>query len=315
MSFNSAAPRTEYTATAGQTVFPFVFKIYADSDIVAYKTVGSADPLLLQLTTDFTVTINGDAGGELTLNSGADEDDVITMLRDLPITRETEYQTSGDMRAETLNIDQEYQTYLIADQNDQIAALEAGDVGVSSFVQRTGDTMTGHLKGITPVSDEDLARKDYVDDADDLKLNLTGGTVTGQIKGITPSAGVDLTRKDYVDGITATKMNASGSAPMYACRAWVNFDGTGTPTIKGSGNVASITDNGVGDYTITFTTALEDANYSYALSAKGTATSEDIAVCHTESGIKSTTQLQIRVFDTNANTNQDTDDISVIIFR
>jgi len=145
MSFNSNAPRAEYDATAGQTVFPFVFKIYADSDLVAYKTVGSADPLLLQLTTDFTVTINGDAGGELTLNSGADEDDVITILRDLPITRETEYQTSGDMRAETLNIDQEYQTYLIADQKDQVAALEAGDAGVSSFVHRAGDAMTGHL--------------------------------------------------------------------------------------------------------------------------------------------------------------------------
>jgi len=260
MSFNSAAPRTEYEATAGQTVFPFVFKIYADSDIVAYKTVGSADPLLLQLTTDFTVTINGDAGGELTLNSGADEDDVITILRDLPITRETEYQTSGDMRAETLNIDQEYQTYLIADQNDQIAALEAGDVGVSSFVQRTGDTMTGQLKGITPVSDEDFTRKDYVDDADALRLLKTGGTVTGQIKGITPVAAADLSRKDYVDGITATKLNASGDAPMFACRAWINFNGTGTIAIRDSGNVTSITDNGTGDYTVTLTEALEDTN-------------------------------------------------------
>ena len=58
-----------------------------------------------------------------------------------------------------------------------------------------------------------------------------------------------------------TAITVSGSAPMYACRAWVNFDGTGTPTIRASGNVSSITDNGVGDYTINFTTAMPDANY------------------------------------------------------
>jgi hypothetical protein len=46
------------------------------------------------------------------------------------------------------------------------------------------------------------------------------------------------------------------------CRAWVNFNGTGTVAIRASGNVSSITDNGTGDYTVNFTTALCDANYS-----------------------------------------------------
>ena len=53
-------------------------------------------------------------------------------------------------------------------------------------------------------------------------------------------------------------------ATAYGCRAWVNFNGTGTVAIRGSGNVSSITDNGVGDYTVNFTTALVDANYGYA---------------------------------------------------
>ena len=56
--------------------------------------------------------------------------------------------------------------------------------------------------------------------------------------------------------------NASGDAPVYACRAWVNFNGTGTVAIRGSGNVSSITDNGTGDYTVNFATALPDANYA-----------------------------------------------------
>lgn len=51
-------------------------------------------------------------------------------------------------------------------------------------------------------------------------------------------------------------------ATAYGCRAWVNFNGTGTVAIRASGNVSSITDNGTGDYTVNFTTAMPDANYS-----------------------------------------------------
>ena len=51
-------------------------------------------------------------------------------------------------------------------------------------------------------------------------------------------------------------------AKAYGCRAWVNFNGTGTVAIRASGNVSSITDNGAGDYTVNFTTAMPDVNYS-----------------------------------------------------
>lgn len=77
---------------------------------------------------------------------------------------------------------------------------------------------------------------------------------------------------DFTEGGTAVgqfdssanfKFNSGyGSvATAYGCRAWVNFNGTGTPAIRASGNVTSITDNGTGDYTVNFTTALTDANY------------------------------------------------------
>jgi len=67
---------------------------------------------------------------------------------------------------------------------------------------------------------------------------------------------------------TATALStASGSAPSYSARAWVNFNGTGTVAIRGSGNVTSITDNGVGDYTVNFTTAMPDANFCAEVTA------------------------------------------------
>jgi len=68
---------------------------------------------------------------------------------------------------------------------------------------------------------------------------------------------------------TLAQFNASGSAPVYAARAWVNFNGQGTVAIRASGNVSSITDNGTGDYTVNFTTALPDANYSPSVSISG----------------------------------------------
>jgi hypothetical protein len=71
----------------------------------------------------------------------------------------------------------------------------------------------------------------------------------------------------YPDGTS----QASG---QQACKAWVNFNGTGTVAIRASFNVSSITDNGTGDYTVNFTTAMSDANYNYTCSgslADGTA--------------------------------------------
>lgn len=53
----------------------------------------------------------------------------------------------------------------------------------------------------------------------------------------------------------------NGTAPLFMCRAWANFNGQGTPAINSSGNVSSITDNGLGDYTVNFTTAMPHGNY------------------------------------------------------
>ena len=60
-----------------------------------------------------------------------------------------------------------------------------------------------------------------------------------------------------------------GTAPLYMCRAWVNFNGYGTVAIRGSGNVSSITDNGTGNYTVNFTTAMSDANYCVVVGSTG----------------------------------------------
>ena len=68
--------------------------------------------------------------------------------------------------------------------------------------------------------------------------------------------------------ITSSAIGNIGTAPLYAARAWVNFNGAGTIAIRASGNVTSLTDNGTADYTVNFTTAMPDANYCVAGSAQ-----------------------------------------------
>jgi hypothetical protein len=78
------------------------------------------------------------------------------------------------------------------------------------------------------------------------------------------STGTILNDQSNIEAQVKTATNATGSAPIYACRAWVNFNGTNTVAIRASGNVSSITDNGTGNYTVNFTTAMPDANYTYS---------------------------------------------------
>jgi len=64
-----------------------------------------------------------------------------------------------------------------------------------------------------------------------------------------------------------TALNASGDAPIYACRAWVNFtDMTSPPTIRASGNVSSVVMETTGIYIINFITAMPDTQYAVSLS-------------------------------------------------
>jgi len=108
-----------------------------------------------------------------------------------------------------------------------------------------------------------------------------------------------------------TALNASGDAPIYAARAWVNFNGTGTVAIRASGNVTSITDNGVGDYTLNFTTAMPDTNYAVVGMTQATIGTL-VAICV---GGVTWAVGSVRVRASMSNTYYDGTDVSVVIFR
>ena len=135
-------------------------------------------------------------------------------------------------------------------------------------------------------------------------------------------------------------LNASGDAPVYACRAWVNFDGTDTSSanplsftntnatnhgdsnsagetlcaIRGSGNVSKVVRNGTGDYTITFTTNMPNANYCIAGSSGGQGSTSNGAVYQYDQATAKSQSL-VRVLTANSSGNSvDTPQIAFAVF-
>lgn len=120
---------------------------------------------------------------------------------------------------------------------------------------------------------------------------------------------VTVTGTGSVGGNLSFNSGYGSSVVAYGCRAWVNFNGTGTPAIRTSGNVSSITDNGTGNYTINFSTAMPDINYA----AVGSASSGGdgfLIVCsfNSRSGsIVAPTTSAFRVYTRLSGTNSDND--------
>jgi hypothetical protein len=102
------------------------------------------------------------------------------------------------------------------------------------------------------------------DTSGQINLQSNGTTVLG-----VTSTGTSVTGTQSVSGNLSFNSGYGSSAVSYGCRAWVNFDGTGTPAIRASGNVSTIGDLGTGSYQFNFTNAMPDANYSISGSDVG----------------------------------------------
>ena len=95
------------------------------------------------------------------------------------------------------------------------------------------------------------------------------------------------------------------------CRAWINLNGTGTIAIRGSFNVSSITDGGAGVYTVNFTNAMPDANYSVNITAQGAGgTAFDGAINSTAAG-----SFITHIHGSAASSAQDSSIVCACVFR
>jgi len=181
---------------------------------------------------------------------------------------------------------------IVLDGNLGITTPAVTDTGTLSVTGVT--TLTGGLNAALPV--------------------LSGGT------GVTTSTGSGAVVLGTSPTLTtptfdsAQLVTISGTAPLYMCRAWVNFNGTGTVAIRASGNVSSITDNGTGDYTVNFTTAMSDANYATSASGRGNNGVSARFITVKNGGTYSTSAVQVFVTDVSAGS-ADPDTVTVAVFR
>ena len=161
--------------------------------------------------------------------------------------------------------------------------------------------------------------------------DVDGTAATPAIRGTDTNTGIYFPGADRIGfsegGVQVGEFDASGNflmnsgygsvATAYGCRAWVNFNGTGTVSIRASGNVTSITDNGTGDYTVNFTTAMVDANYSVSLAANGTGGSDPMAwiVGNSSPTTMTTSALRIYTGSSSVGTLADANNVHVKIHR
>jgi hypothetical protein len=148
-------------------------------------------------------------------------------------------------------------------------------------------------------------------------INESGDTITIGASGdtITIPSGATTTLTDGIAGDFKMNSGFGSIATAYGCRAWVNFDGTGTPAIRESGNVSSITDNGTGDYTVNFTTAMPDNDFSVTGCTGG---SSSDPITYTGAFLcpqQTTSTFVIRTGSTNADTDVDREFIFATVHR
>lgn len=160
--------------------------------------------------------------------------------------------------------------------------LNADGVGSDVVIQNNGiETVRINDTGVISVTGTLDVTNSAAGDADAIELSNFSGdsSVIKSKRGLVLSADYDNnsgasqsnisfqtdgTEQANITNNGAFQFNSGyGSAiTAYGVRAWVNFNGEGTVSIRGSGNVSSITDLGLGQYTVNYTSSIVDRNYA-----------------------------------------------------
>ena len=141
-----------------------------------------------------------------------------------------------------------------------------------------------------------------------MPISIAGsGTITGISAGGLPDDCI-TTAEIAANAVTYAKIGTTEQGQL--CKAWVNFNGTGTVAIRASYNVSSITDLAVGAYRVNLATAMTDANYLAIVNGQITSTYTDSG---TSAGTFAAGSFQVDHVEGNAFL--DTPIVSVAIFR
>lgn len=205
--------------------------------------------------------------------------------------------------------------------NDGVTQLTEVREQIDVYVNASIGDQKGYANGITPLDANVKVDPIYLPTLPNTAIPKATETALGVVELATQTevnTGTDderaITSKKLLAGVK-NHLNATGSAPTYACRTWVNFNGTSTPSIRGSGNVSSIADNGIGDYTVNLTIPLQDQNYSIVATIDQSPGNTDLFVCSIKSINNSSVRINCRQGNKDFTTDVDSNMLSVAIFR
>jgi len=321
LAWSSPAGGGDVTGPASSTDNAIVRFDLTSGKAIQNSTATLSDGGILQTTEVSTDTIS-----EKTAAAGVTIDGVL--LKDSAVTTDTINEKTA---AAGVTID----SVLLKDGGATLTApiiLGAGSASTPS-ITTTGDTNTGIFFPAADTIAFAEGGAEVVRINSDSQVVYTAGTAslpavtfTGDLNTGIYSPGAD--RIGFTEGgVQVGEFDASSNflfnsgygsvAIAYGCRAWVNFNGTGTVAIRASGNVSSITDHATGDYSVNFTNAMPDANYA-VLGTSGQSAAANNMNCvgrNLDNSVQSTTAVRLYNLVTNTSGAIDNPNIFVGIFR
>ena len=199
MTVTAATTRNDYVATSGQRVFAYTFTALLESDI---KVLKNGTALALGESNDYTLSVVGTYGGNVTLTSDAVTGDKIAIYLDMPLSRTTNYQNSGDFLALDVN----------GDFNKLWLAIQQGTTDLIRAIRR-------------PVADAGTINME-LPIASSRASQLLGFDATGAVEVLPYTAsGVEILTVDEFTGTGSQTAFTLTDAPAVATLLQISIDG------------------------------------------------------------------------------------------